>query len=180
MTIQLPAVRDSAPAVADCAPAVTGAEFRQFMRSWPCGVAVVTARAGPDPAGCTVSALLSVSLSPPTLLISLAQTSATLAAITAQRAFGINVLTWRQRHLAQWFATSRDDRFAGVPYRLERDVPILDDAAAAAVCSLDQVIMAADHVLLLGAPQWCGDVSGADPVIFAGGACRSLFPHPAA
>jgi hypothetical protein len=29
--------------------AVTGPDFRQFMRSWPCGVAVVTARSGPEP-----------------------------------------------------------------------------------------------------------------------------------
>lgn len=167
MTIQLPAVRDSEPAV-------TGPDFRQFMRSWPCGVAVVTARSGPDPAGCTVSALLSVSLSPSLLLISLSQQSATLTAIIAQGAFGINVLTWRQRQLAQWFATSGGDRFAGVRYRFERDVPVLDEVAAAAVCSLEQAIVAADHVLLLGSPQWCSAVTGEDPLIFAGGSYQPL------
>ena len=37
-------------------------EFRDFMRHWPTGVAIVTT-AGPDgPVGCTVNALMSLSV----------------------------------------------------------------------------------------------------------------------
>jgi flavin reductase (DIM6/NTAB) family NADH-FMN oxidoreductase RutF len=167
MTIQLPAVRGDGAGP-------TSQDFRDFMRRWPGGVAVVTARSGRHPAGCTVNALLSVSLNPPLTLVSLSQQSRTLAAITARHSFGINVLGSQQQRLAERFATAPGDRFAGVPYRLEGGVPVLDGAIAVAVCRLERVIPAADHVLLLGSPQWCDYDGRASPLIFFGSAYQPL------
>jgi flavin reductase (DIM6/NTAB) family NADH-FMN oxidoreductase RutF len=123
--------------------------------------------------------MLSVSLDPPLILISLSARSRTLAAITAQGAFGINVLAAREQQLAERFARSGGDRFAGVRYRFERGVPLLDSAIATAVCRLEQTVAAADHILLLGRPQWCVQDGGPDPLIFLGGAYQTLVPGPA-
>jgi 3-hydroxy-9,10-secoandrosta-1,3,5(10)-triene-9,17-dione monooxygenase reductase component len=71
---------------------VDGPALRAFMRNWPGGVAIVTARRGRQPIGCTVTAFISVSLNPPLVLVSLAEQSRTRSAITAQGAFGVNVI----------------------------------------------------------------------------------------
>jgi flavin reductase (DIM6/NTAB) family NADH-FMN oxidoreductase RutF len=154
--------------------AVTGRAFRSFMRNWATGVTVVTSSFGQHPIGCTVNAFTSVSLHPPLVLISLAEQSRTLAAIMTRDAFGINLLAWRQRHLAQQFAAASDDRFTEVPYRLECGVPVLEGAMAAAVCEVERAIVAADHVLVLGRPQWFDCADSPDPVIFFGNGYRTF------
>jgi flavin reductase (DIM6/NTAB) family NADH-FMN oxidoreductase RutF len=168
----------------DLAATATPAAVRGFMRKWATGVAVVTSCSAGTPVGCTVNAFTSVSLCPPLLLVSLAQRSHTLAAATAWGAFGVNLLTWRQRHLAEQFAGAASDRFCGVEHRLWRGVPVLDGALGVAVCTVEQIIPVADHALLLGSPQWCDDraeaaqLDGHDaaPAVFFGGGYRRADP----
>jgi 3-hydroxy-9,10-secoandrosta-1,3,5(10)-triene-9,17-dione monooxygenase reductase component len=159
--------------VTDADTDVTGPAFRDFMRGWPGAVAIVTTT-GPDgPAGCTVTAFMSVSLDPPLALVSLGERSRTLAAIAAQGAFGVNLLPWRERHLASRFALRSGGRYTAVPYRLQHGIPVLTAALAAVVCTLDQVIPAGDHMLLLGRPRWCHSDGSNEPAIFyAGSYCR--------
>jgi len=149
--------------------AIDSAHFRTVMGHFATGVTIVTSSFGQQPIGCTVNAFTSVSLHPPLVLVSLAEQSRTLAAITTRDVFGINMLAWRQRHLAQQFAAASDDRFTEVPYRLECGVPVLEGAMAAAVCEVERAIVVADHVLVLGRPQWFDCADSPDPVIFFGG-----------
>jgi 3-hydroxy-9,10-secoandrosta-1,3,5(10)-triene-9,17-dione monooxygenase reductase component len=147
--------------------ALTGVELRDFMRSWTTGVAIVTSMAGPLPTGCT--------LDPPLVLISLSERSRTLAAITEHGSYGINVLGARQQHLAARFASELStDRFAGLDHRLVCGVPLLTDALATAVCTVETTTAAADHVLLVGRPIWSTTTDGVDPAIFFGGRYRAL------
>lgn len=159
---------------------VTGPDLRRFMRRWPGGVAVVTTAHEGRPAGCAVNSFISVSLRPPLVLVSLAERSRTLAAIGECRAFCVNVLARRQHRLAEHFATTPGDRFAGVPYRWEGGVPVLDGTVAAAVCTVERIISAADHALVLGAPRWCAQDESAEPVVFFQGAYYVLPDHPGA
>lgn len=145
--------RDDVAAARDAADP---GEFRRFMRMWATGIAVVTSRSSTLPVGCTVTALTSVSLDPPLLLISLDHRSNTLAALMKQRRFGLNLLAAHQSRLAARFATASSDRFGGVAHELIENVPILDGALAAAVCRVERTIAVADHVLVLGFPGWCG------------------------
>jgi flavin reductase (DIM6/NTAB) family NADH-FMN oxidoreductase RutF len=151
--------------------------FHRFMRMWATGIAVVTGQSATLPVGCTVTALTSVSLDPPLLLVSLDRRSRTLAALRTQRRFGLNLLAAHQSRLAVRFATASDDRFGGVPHRIIGNVPILDGALAAAVCRVERTIAVADHVLVLGLPGWyCGSEGGRDrpPLIRFDGASRPL------
>lgn len=163
----------TAPVAAPGHTEVTDIVFRRFMRNWATGVAVVTASAAGRPIGCTVNSFTSVSLHPPLLLVSLSERSRTLAAITERKTFGVNVLSWDRRHLADRFATS-DDRFADVPYRLENHVPLLREAMATAVCAVDRQIVAADHTLVLGRPQWCQSDDDTKPVVFFNGHYQTI------
>jgi flavin reductase (DIM6/NTAB) family NADH-FMN oxidoreductase RutF len=155
--------------------AITGVELRDFMRSWTTGVAIVTTMAGLLPTGCTLNAFTSVSLDPPLVLVSLSERSRTLAAITERGSYGINLLGARQQHLAVRFASDLStDRFAGLDHHLVCGVPLLSDALATAVCTVEATTAIADHVLLVGRPVWSTTTDGIDPVIFFGGRYRML------
>lgn len=130
-------------------------EFRQFMSNWPTGVSVVTSRHGGVPVGCTVNAIMSVSLSPPLLAVSLCRTSGTLSTIQQSGAFALNVLCADQRDLCGRFANGdQSERFQGVPVRHHRGMPVLTDALATALCAIHDTVDCGDHVLVVGMPVW--------------------------
>jgi flavin reductase (DIM6/NTAB) family NADH-FMN oxidoreductase RutF len=164
------------------ATGMTSPDLRRLMRRWPAGVAVVTsahwqsdqAQAERVPHGCTVNTFISVSLRPPLLLVSLSEHSRTLAATVECRAFCVNVLASQQFRLADHFAGAPADRFAGVRYRWEGGVPVLDQTAAAVVCGVEQIVASGDHALVLGSPWWCRQDDDADPVVSYDGSYRLL------
>lgn len=74
-------------------PRLDGQTFAQVMACWPAGVAVVTTiDASGTPRGLTTTAVTSVSLDPPLLLVCVDRTSRTLPALRYARAFAVNVL----------------------------------------------------------------------------------------
>ena len=141
--------------IATLLPSINGVEFRDFMRHWPTGVAIVTT-AGPNgPVGCTVNALMSLSVEPPLLVVSLGEESRTLQAIRRTDVFGASILAAAQRELSERFANcAREERFTGVELRVEHGVPLLAGAAAQMVCAVQQLEQVADHILVVGAPVW--------------------------
>lgn len=127
--------------------------FRQFMACWPTGIAIVTGSDGGRPVGCTANAVMPLSLTPPRLIVSLGHESRTLAAIIGGGTYALNVLDNTQDELSRRFATgSSGDRFDGVAFRFEHDVPILCNAAAWVVCYVRETVPLSDHVLVIGAP----------------------------
>jgi flavin reductase (DIM6/NTAB) family NADH-FMN oxidoreductase RutF len=154
---------------------VTGTELRTFMRNWPTGAAIVTAARGPEPVGCTVNSFTSVSLHPPSLLVSLTHGSVTLAAITASGAFGVTVLGFGNRDLVGRFATACD-RFAGLGLRWRDGVPLPDLGAAQAVCAVRQLVDVADHTLVIGTPRFVGH-HAAEPLVLFDARSHTL-PRP--
>ena len=141
-------------------PPVAQAEFRDFMRHWPTGVAIVTT-AGPEgPVGCTVNALLSLSVEPPLVLVSFGEDSRTLEVIRRTERFGASVLAAEQAELSERFChCAPTERFDGLELRVEHGVPLLAGAAAHTVCRVQELLRCADHVLVVGAPVW----QSADP-----------------
>src|SRR5436190_19237798 len=88
--------------------------FRDVIGHFATGVTIITTREGEINFGVTVSAVTSLSLEPPMLLVCLNRTSRTQAAVSKTRSFAVNILGTHQRELAQLFATPRDDKFAGL------------------------------------------------------------------
>ncbi|NBE50595.1 flavin reductase family protein [Streptomyces boluensis] len=136
-------------------PVVSGDRFRHAMARLPTGVAVVTAT-GPDgPVGCTVNAVMSLSLRPPSLLVSLGTGSRTLDRILSCGSFGVNVLPWSARQLAGQFAVgTAAQRFAGVDWEPRHGVPVLSAAAVGVVCAIGETVRLHDHTLLAGTVLW--------------------------
>ncbi|MET8944503.1 flavin reductase family protein [Streptomyces sp. NPDC004542] len=153
------------------APAGVSSEaFRHAVTRLPTGVAVVTA-SGPDgPAGCTVNAVMSLSLRPPALLVSLSTASRTLDQVLTSGSFAVNVLPWSARHLARQFATgTAAQRFTGVSWQPQHGVPVLTAASVAAVCDVSSSVRVFDHTLVAGAVTWTRTDDRPPTVLFAGG-----------
>jgi flavin reductase (NADH) len=95
---------------------VSGADgYRDFMSMFPTGMALVTAvDLYGVPHGMTCTALASVTLCPPTLLVCLNSGSGTLAAVRARGIFAVNLLDSGGRGAAELFGSAAGDRFRRV------------------------------------------------------------------
>jgi flavin reductase (DIM6/NTAB) family NADH-FMN oxidoreductase RutF len=129
----------------------TGSIFRQAMGRLVSGVSVVTAMAGGEPHGMTISSLISVSLQPPLLLVSLTAGSRTAEAAGASGRFGVSILSAAQEMIARRFASPGTDHFAGLPVTYgDHDVPIVPNALVHLECAANQTVTAGDHLLVVG------------------------------
>jgi flavin reductase (DIM6/NTAB) family NADH-FMN oxidoreductase RutF len=127
--------------------------YRDFMSMFPTGVAIVTAiDLYGIPHGMTCTALASVTLYPPTLLVCLNTDSGTLAAIRASGFFAVNLLHSGGRRTAEIFGSAAGERFRQVPWEASpiTSVPLLIDVAAIAECRVSGVHHTSDHQIVLG------------------------------
>lgn len=129
-------------------------QLRQAMRRWTSGVVIVTARYQDQIHGMTVSAFSSISLSPPLVLVSLANTTRTGEMIRLSGYFGVTILSEEQRELSEIFAGRVPDtqhRFAGVEIEtLESGVPFLKGGLVYLDCRLVQMVPAGTTTLYIG------------------------------
>jgi flavin reductase (DIM6/NTAB) family NADH-FMN oxidoreductase RutF len=150
-------------------PPVEPARFRALMGRWATGVSVVTARAKADDAGLTVNSLISVSLTPPTVLVSLTHDADTLPVAEASGHFGVSFLAADQREVSERFARtiSRSEKFAGVAlHRGPGGSPLLDGHVGALECRVTGRTPLHDHVLLTGEVVHTEPGRDAPPLVF--------------
>jgi flavin reductase (DIM6/NTAB) family NADH-FMN oxidoreductase RutF len=125
-------------------------EFRDLIGRFATGITVVTTTDEGTAYGTTASAMTSVSLDPPTLLICMNTTSETGQAIARSGHFAVNVLAEEQGHLALHFAKkgSAFDGLAHVPGT--RGAPVLADVLASFECRVTQSVTAGTHHVIIG------------------------------
>jgi flavin reductase (DIM6/NTAB) family NADH-FMN oxidoreductase RutF len=129
---------------------VTDVSLRDVMRTFPQGVVVVTAMGKEGPRGITVSSFISLSLTPPLVLVSIATTSQAHDAID-HGAFVVNVLGEDQGKLSDHFALpnlTSGDQFDRV--ESEGSPPVLADCLGYLHCRVVERITHADHTLFIG------------------------------
>jgi flavin reductase (DIM6/NTAB) family NADH-FMN oxidoreductase RutF len=128
-----------------------GVEQRALFRRWPTGVSVVVAEAGGRRAGLTVNSLVSLSLDPPLVSISLALSASLYEVLRDARAWKVSMLSGDQEHLAQHFARSVPPiaQWDGIPVRSD-DPHLLEGAVGwLHVRTIDEVA-AGDHTVFIG------------------------------
>ncbi len=124
--------------------------FRHVIGHFASGVTVLTTRNGDEDYGATASAVSSLSLDPPMLLVCLNTRGATQAAIHASRVFGVNILDEDQGIVAERFASSRGPKFDGLTIdRGVGDLPLLADSLAYCECSVVADVVAGTHRVFL-------------------------------
>ena len=160
------------------APNFSGAEFRNALGMFATGVTIVTARAGDGTlVGLTANSFNSVSLSPPLVLWSLAQTAGSMAAFSTGSHYAIHILGADQQDLAKQFASRQGDRFAGVQFTDGTGgAPLIHGVAATFECFNRSRYEEGDHVIFVGEVERCTYQPGASPLLFHGG--KFYAEHP--
>jgi flavin reductase (DIM6/NTAB) family NADH-FMN oxidoreductase RutF/DNA-binding GntR family transcriptional regulator len=130
--------------------ATTKESFRRVIGHFATGVTVITTSEDAEDRGATASAVSSLSLEPPMLLVCLNTRSRTQEAVRRSRAFGVNILDEDQGSIAERFATPGADGFAGTTIlRGELGVPLLADALARCECRVVEDVQAGTHRVFL-------------------------------
>ena len=128
-----------------------GAEQRALFRRWPAGVSVVIAEVGGRRHGLTVSSLVSLSLEPPLVGISIALQASLHELLRGADEWAASILAGDQGHLAQHFARSVP------PIALWNGIPVRDDdprlvagAAGWIVARTIEEFRTGDHTFFVG------------------------------
>ncbi len=141
--------------------------FREAMSSLASGVAVLTARR-PDghPCGLAATSVASYSAHPPSVLVSVAHTSRCHSALTGSERFGVHILRADELEVAQVFAGKGDDKFAGLDWRWDSDVPELEGTIAYLRCRRSATFEKYDHTVLIGDIE-TGRFEHGEPLLYA-------------
>jgi flavin reductase (DIM6/NTAB) family NADH-FMN oxidoreductase RutF len=124
--------------------------FREVIGHFATGVTVITALHEDRRYGTTASAVSSVSLEPPMLLICMNQNSSTGQAVAASKHFTVNILAEDQPDLAVHFASKGSDKFATVAYTTgRRGDPLINDALATLECRVTESPTGGTHTVFL-------------------------------
>jgi len=134
---------------------VSSGGFRGAMRHLAGGVSVITAGRGKDMTGMTVTSVSSLSVDPPTLIVSINRGSSSWPILKRLGVFGVNILTADQLDIAERF-TGKDglkgaDRFTGAEWMTRvSGVPLLVGALAAVDCEVEEIVERHSHAIVIG------------------------------
>lgn len=149
--------------------AVPDEVFRDVIGCFASGVTVITTTADGTDHGTTASAVSSLSMEPPMLLICLNRTSDTQVAILRSGVFGVNILAEHQGQLAYRFAKKGTEKFHGVSVRPgTTGVPLLQDALAHLECQVEETVTGGTHTVFLARVRSATGREGAPLTYFRG------------
>ena len=141
--------------------------FHEAMASLASGVTVITARrADGEPCGLAATSVSSYSANPPSLLVSVAHDSRCHDALAGAAHFGVHILHAGQEPVARVFAGRGDDKFAGLDWRWDGDVPELAGALAYLRCRRVESLSRYDHTILIGDLEG-GRLEQGEPLLYA-------------
>jgi 3-hydroxy-9,10-secoandrosta-1,3,5(10)-triene-9,17-dione monooxygenase reductase component len=136
-------------------PTVDERSFRAALGAFPTGVTIVTTGGRDCVYGMTATAVTSVSLRPPLVLVCAGRHGHGAREIQRHEHFVVNVLGAEQEHLSRYFASPArrrgHDAMHDVPHRLTAGgAPVLAGVAAHLECTLTASHVAGDHVIFVG------------------------------
>ena len=153
---------------------------RQIMGRFATGVTVVTTRYGEQISGMTANAVMSLSLDPPLIVVSVDRQSNMHGHLTQGQCYAINVLKHDQEELSRRFAKPGPKDFSDLKLTVaETGAPIFADALAYVDCRVVEVAPAGDHDLFIGEPI-AGETHDGEPLIFYSGQYAQLETAPTA
>jgi flavin reductase (DIM6/NTAB) family NADH-FMN oxidoreductase RutF len=132
---------------------MTGDELREVMRRFPSPVAVVTTVLDGERFGLTVGSLVSLSLAPPLVGVSIGKESSSHEPLRRARGWAASLLSDAQEHVAQHFARSGIPPLAlwiGMDVRDSSRGPLLDGALGWVQCRTVSEHEAGDHTIFVG------------------------------
>ena len=144
--------------------------LRQAMRFWVTGVTVVTASHRGIQHGMTVSSFTSLSLTPPQVLVSLAQNTRTHDLVTRSRSFGISILSTEQRDISDRFAgrvADELDRMAGLEtFTMTTGAPMIAGGLAHLDCHVVTTLGSGTHTIFIGEVLEARNAGAGEPLVY--------------
>lgn len=130
---------------------VDGKAFRTIIGRFASGVTVLTTSADGADWGMTASALCSLSLDPPMVVICINKAAPTGEAIASSGHLAVNIMSADQGWVAARFATPVADKFAGVAFTrgTAHGDPLLEDSLATLECEVAEVVHGGTHRIFL-------------------------------
>jgi flavin reductase (DIM6/NTAB) family NADH-FMN oxidoreductase RutF len=126
------------------------AELRRVFGAFPTGVTAIAALVDGSPVGLAASSFTSVSLDPPLVSVCVAHSSTTWPLLSGSARLGVSVLSAQQELACRQLAARDGDRFASLDWRSTEDGAVLVEQASAWLdCSVEQLIRAGDHDIVL-------------------------------
>lgn len=157
-------------------PQIDPRVFRGALSLFATGVTIVTAchdQAGLI--GITANSFNSVSLDPPLVLFSVANSARSLPAFLEAPSFAVNVLRRDQCDLSSRFARQGEDKWRDVPFEPGRfGAPLLPGTMAAFDCVHYAQYEGGDHLIIVGRVVAMEHDAEGDPLLFYRGRYRLL------
>jgi len=148
---------------------------RQIMGRFATGVTLVTARSDEKILGMTANAVLSLSLDPPLILVSVNKKNQMHKFLKKSNCFAINVLRDDQEEISRRFATPGPKDFSDLELvESKTGSPVLVNALAFIDCQIVQVVPGGDHDMFIGKPL-AGETRDGNPLIFYSGQYTQLI-----
>jgi flavin reductase (NADH) len=153
------------------APHVDPESFREAMRLMVSPISVVTAMDEQgNPRGLTCSAVCSLSIAPPSMLICVNRGNRSLDAIRHSSGFMVNLLRAGRSEVSDVFASPLPTKFANTAWRPSpfSGLPLLfHDALAYVDCGLQAEIHTGSHAILVGLVRGSGTGTADDgPLVY--------------
>lgn len=130
---------------------IDSGEFRRVLGHYPTGVTLVTGQDDGGPIAAVMGSFASVSLDPPLVMFMPVRESGSWQRIEGTGSFAANVLRSDQVDLCMSFFDKDPEAWNQLPWRRSAlGSPVFDDAMAWIDCTIENVIDAGDHVIVLG------------------------------
>ncbi len=154
--------------------------FKQGMRRLASTICIVTTADSESWYGMTATAVCSVCVSPPSLLVSVAQSASLHAPTLLVKRICVNVLRTSHAELVGIFSgkLAGKARFeAGGDWKIDRHgLPFLADAQANFFCSVEQMLPHADHGIFVATVFDARYTPEVDPLLYQDGALARSTP----
>ena len=142
---------------------------RQVMGRFATGVTVVTTCVGEQFSGMTANAVMSLSLDPPLVVVSVDKSASMHGLLQEGQCFAVNILKREHEELSNRFAQRGPKDFSDLEIKTaESGAPILVDALAYLDCRLVEIAAAGDHDMFIG-ECLAGEAGEGSPLIFFAG-----------
>jgi len=159
----------SQPLQASVAPG----DLRLAASRFPTGVALITAPGG---LALVIDSFVSASLEPPLVAFAPSRTSLTWRSMRKTGRFGVSVLSIEHADGIRERARPGADRLAGLDVELLDGVPVVRDALAVLLCTLNAEHPAGDHTIAIGRVDWVRRGEDRPPLVFFGGDFSTVQP----
>jgi flavin reductase (DIM6/NTAB) family NADH-FMN oxidoreductase RutF len=149
-----------------------GAAFRDAMRRFATTVSIISCASGRFHHGMSATAVTSLSVDPPSLLVCVNKSTATHRVLSQGGRFCVNVLRSFHSQLSQAFSgkLKGENRFhVGAWQDTDDGLPFLADAQANLFCEIDRVTDYGTHTIFIGRVYSAIVHADVDPLLYQDG-----------